>query len=32
MCGPPPNVIKNAIICEEARLNPDAATFVTSND
>jgi hypothetical protein len=32
MRGPPPNVIKNAIICEEARLNPDAATFVTSNN
>jgi hypothetical protein len=32
MRGPPPNVIRNAIICEEARLNPDAATFVTSNN
>src|ERR1700719_4619157 len=31
MRGPPPNVIKNAIICEEARLNPEAATFVTSH-
>ena len=32
MRGPPPNVIKNAMICEEARLNPDAAKFVTSNN
>jgi len=32
MRGPPSNVIKNAIICEEARLNPDAATFVTGNN
>jgi hypothetical protein len=32
MRGPPPNVIKNAIICEEARLNDDAATFVKSNN
>jgi hypothetical protein len=32
MRGPPSNVIRNAIICEEARLNPDAATFVTSNN
>jgi hypothetical protein len=32
MRGPPSNVIKGAKICEEARLNPDAATFVTTND
>lgn len=32
MRGPPSNVIKNAKICEEARLNPDAATFVTSKN
>jgi hypothetical protein len=31
MHGPPSNVIKGAQICEEARLNPEAATFVTSN-
>ena len=32
MHGPPSNVIKGATICEEARLNPEAATFVTSNN
>jgi hypothetical protein len=32
MRGPPSNVIKNAKICEEARLNPEAAKFVTSNN
>ena len=32
MNGPPSNVIKGALICEEARLNPDAATFVTDNN
>jgi hypothetical protein len=31
MGGPPPNVVPNAQICEEARLNPDAAAFVTSH-
>jgi hypothetical protein len=31
MHGAPPNVTPNAIICEEVRLNPDAAAFVTGN-
>jgi hypothetical protein len=31
MRGPPPNVIPHAKICEEARLNPEAAAFVTGN-
>lgn len=31
MNGPPPNVKPNAIICEEARLNPEAQKFVFSN-
>jgi hypothetical protein len=31
MNGPPPNVKPNAIICEEARLNPAAQSFVSSN-
>jgi len=31
MGGPPSNVVPNAIICEEARLNPSAQSFVTSN-
>jgi hypothetical protein len=31
MHGPPPNVIPKAQICEEARLNPTAQSFVTTN-
>ena len=31
MQGPPSNVVKGATICEEARLNPSAQAFVTSN-
>ena len=30
MGGPPPNVVPNATICEEARLNPEAKAFVLS--
>jgi hypothetical protein len=30
MRGAPPNVLPNATICEEARLNPDAAAFLTA--
>jgi hypothetical protein len=31
MRGAPPNVIPSATICEEVRLNPDAAGFLTGN-
>jgi len=31
MNGPPSNVVPNAQICEEARLSPQAANFVTDN-
>ncbi len=30
MRGPPPNVVTGATICEEARLNPEAAAFITT--
>lgn len=31
MQGPPPNVVNNATICEETRLNPDAQAFVVNS-
>lgn len=31
MNAPPPNVVPNATVCEEARLNPDAVSFLTGN-
>src|ERR1035437_3002479 len=31
MKGPPPNVIKDATVCEEVHLNPEAQQFVASN-
>ncbi|HTX55559.1 MAG TPA: hypothetical protein VMD47_00510 [Candidatus Acidoferrales bacterium] len=31
MNGPPPNVIPNAIICEEVHINPSAAAFIRAN-
>jgi hypothetical protein len=31
MQGPPPNVVNNATVCEETRLNPEAQSFVVTN-
>jgi hypothetical protein len=31
MQGPPPNVVPNATVCEETRLNPDAQAFVVNS-
>jgi len=31
MQGPPPNVVPNASVCEETRLNPEAQAFVVNN-